>query len=76
MTVQIIHGEGIPDDFPVTGKEQLRPFLEHVGDHHQDDIILLLFPDLFQNLNEIGAAGEEMLRIDGGDLRDRKGVGM
>ena len=44
MVMNVIDAEGIPDDLIITREQEFSPLPEHVGDHHQDDIILLLFP--------------------------------
>ena len=42
MVMNVIDAEGIPDDLIITREQEFSPLPEHIGDHHQNDVILLV----------------------------------
>ena len=75
MVMNVIDAEGIPDDLIITREQEFSPLPEHIGDHHQNDVILLVVSDLIKHFNKVVASRQEAFRIDGSDLGDRKRMG-
>ena len=73
--MELIHSKGAFDCLRITGEQNLRTFLQDVGDHEQGQVIMTVFADLIQGFDERVPVFQERFGINGGDLRNRQGMG-
>ena len=68
MILEIFDGKSGPDHFIIPGEKEFRSCFQDVGDHHQDNIILLILSDLFKRFEQFMTAGKERIGINGRNL--------